>query len=89
MLTGCTGVIRPAAPSVSSTGCGAFELQDLIGQPVNGASSSEVRVGSVPVSSKGEVRVIAPGQAVIQNYSATRLNLETDETGKLVRASCG
>ncbi|UXN75793.1 I78 family peptidase inhibitor (plasmid) [Devosia sp. A8/3-2] len=56
---------------------------------MRGTSASDATVGGVAVRSKGDVRVIAPGQAVIQNYSEDRLNLETDASGNLVRASCG
>jgi hypothetical protein len=42
----------------------------------------------VPVQSQGLVRVIAPGQAVTQDYRENRLNLETDASGNLVRANC-
>jgi hypothetical protein len=69
--------------------CGASEVKKLIGHPVTGKSTSDVRISNNPVRSKGEVRVIAPGQAVIQNYSEDRLNLETDSAGRLIRASCG
>ena len=38
----------------------------------------------------GSVRQIAPGQPVIQNYSNTRLTVETDPaTGRITAASCG
>ena len=89
MLTGCTGATPPAAQSVPPGDCGATELQDQIGQSVTGTSASDTMVGGVLVRSKGDVRVVAPGQAVIQNYSETRLNLETDAAGNLVRATCG
>lgn len=46
-------------------------------------------VGGILVRSNGDVRVIAPGEAVIQNFSEARLNLETDAAGDLVRVSCG
>lgn len=35
------------------------------------------------------VRVIAPGMAVTMDYSAARLNLETDGRGRIVRFHCG
>jgi hypothetical protein len=88
VLGGCASTGRPAALSSPLVDCGASEVQDLIGQSVTGKSASDVRVGGHPVRSKGDVRVIAPGQAVIQN-SEDRLNLETDASGRLVRATCG
>ncbi|KAB2881814.1 MAG: hypothetical protein F9K34_15995 [Albidovulum sp.] len=35
------------------------------------------------------IRVIAPGQAVTMDYSAARLNLETDGRGRITRFHCG
>lgn len=89
VLAGCTGITSPAAQLPPLGDCGAAELQDKIGQPVTGTSAADARVGGAPVRSKGDLRVIAPGQAVIQNYSEARLNLETDAAGHLTRASCG
>ena len=90
MLAGCaSSAVPPSNPSPPPLDCGAAALQDKIGQPVTGSSAADAQVGGVPVQSRGDVRVIAPGQAVIQNYSDARLNLETDATGKLVRATCG
>ena len=89
IIGGCASTGRPTAQPPSLVDCGASEVQDLVGQPVNGTSASEVRIGDIPVRSKGSVRVIAPGEAVIQNYSEDRLNLETDAAGKLMRATCG
>jgi hypothetical protein len=89
VLGGCASTSRPPVHSPSVADCGASEVKKLIGQPVTGKSASDVRIGNNPVRSKGDVRVIAPGQAVIQNYSEDRLNLETDSAGRLIRATCG
>jgi hypothetical protein len=86
IMAGCTGI---APPTRHSSDCGAAALQNKIGLPVTGSSADDVRVGGAPVRSKGDVRVIAPGQAVIHNYSDARLNLETDGRGNLKRAVCG
>lgn len=89
MLAGCTNTTHPAPSLPILADCGAAHLQSKIGQPVGGSTASDATVGGVLVQSKGDVRVIAPGQAVIQNYSEARLNLETDGSGKLLRATCG
>ena len=89
MLAGCTNATFPPSSSPALTDCGAAELQPKLGQPVGGSTATNASVGGVLVRSKGDVRVIAPGQAVIQNYSEDRLNLETDGSGKLLRATCG
>lgn len=87
VLAACTSnvMIDGSPPS----DCGATVLQDKIGLPVTGTSAPDVRVGGAPVRSRGDVRVIAPGQAVIQNYSDARLNLEIDGQNNLKRATCG
>ena len=89
VISGCTNTASPVAQQPPPADCGASLLQDKVGEPVAGSSAADATVGGVPVQSKGDVRVIAPGQAVIQNYSESRLNLETDGSGNLVRATCG
>jgi hypothetical protein len=88
-LSGCTSAAQPGANLPPPDDCGASLLQDKIGEPVSGSSATDATVSGVLVRSKGDVRVIAPGQAAIQNYSEARLNLETDASGNLVKASCG
>jgi hypothetical protein len=87
-LAGCTNAARPTVPPAPPADCGAAALQGSIGQRVTGTTAADVRVGGVPVQSQGLVRVIAPGQAVTQDYRENRLNLETDASGNLVRANC-
>ena len=89
LLAGCTNTTRPASSLPALADCGAADLQSKIGQPVGGSTATDATVGGVLVQSRGDVRVIAPGQAVIQNYSEHRLNLETDKSGELLRATCG
>lgn len=89
VLAGCTNTAPPAAALPELADCGASQLQGKIGQPVTGSTADDAMVGGVLVRSKGDVRVIAPDQAVIQNFSENRLNLETDAVGNLVRVSCG
>jgi hypothetical protein len=88
-LSGCTSSSQPTTPQPTLSDCGASLLQDKVGEPVAGSSAADATVGGKLVRSKGDVRVIAPGQAVIQNYSEARLNLETNAAGNLVKASCG
>jgi starvation-inducible outer membrane lipoprotein len=88
-LSGCTSSSQPITPQPTLSDCGASLLQDKVDEPVAGSSAADATVGGKLVRSKGDVRVIAPGQAVIQNYSEARLNLETDAAGNLVKASCG
>ena len=67
-------------PLPPATGCGAPELQYLVGQ-------SETILQRMKFANR--VRIIHPGMAVTMDYSADRLNIEIDETGKIARVSCG
>jgi hypothetical protein len=89
ILAGCTSTNPPAAQLPPPTDCGASLLQDQIGEPVTGSAAGDVQVGGDPVQSQGVVRVYVSGQPVTQDYSESRLNLETDAAGNLVRATCG
>ncbi|HTN62245.1 MAG TPA: I78 family peptidase inhibitor [Devosia sp.] len=89
ILTGCTNAAPLSAQLPRPPDCGASLLQEKIGEPVTGSTAADAKVDGVPVRSQGVVRVIAPGQAVTQDYSNARLNLETDADGNLVRATCG
>ncbi|MEM7441440.1 MAG: I78 family peptidase inhibitor [Pseudomonadota bacterium] len=51
----------------------------LIGLPANQAAAGH----------KGAVRVIQPGQVVVQDYDIKRLNLRTNNAGIVQRAYCG
>ncbi len=69
----------PAGPDP----CGTEALVHLLGQPAPDARALE------ELDAPGRVRVIAPGQAVTMDYIATRLNIELDENGLVVRLRCG
>jgi hypothetical protein len=74
-------------PGMGPDDCGASALQSRIGQPVaQGAGGTSI--GGVAVSAPA-IRVIAPGQPVTQDYSTSRLNLDVDASGRLVRPWCG
>lgn len=68
--------------------CGAAALQGRVGQPVSGTTAQTLRVGGEPAASRGNVRVVAPGQAVTMDFNPDRLTIETDAAGNLVRAQC-
>ena len=89
VLSGCSNSSPGAGQLPSPADCGASLFQDHIGEPVTGASASDARIGGKPVQSKGAVRIYQSGQPVTQDFSETRLNLEIDATGNLVRATCG
>lgn len=86
-VAGCTGAgagARPPAPD----DCGAAALQERIGQPVAGRTAEDARVGGEPVASRGNVRVVAPGEAVTMDFNPNRLTIETNAEGQLARAQC-
>lgn len=89
MLSGCSNASPTAAQLPPPADCGASLLQDRTGQPVSGTSAADARVGGDPVRSQGTVRIYQTGQPVTQDFSESRLNLETDADGNLVLASCG
>lgn len=69
--------------------CGAERLAGSVGGVVTGTTAADVRIDGLPIAAQGDVRVIYPGQPVIQNYSPSRLNLEVTNAGTLIRATCG
>jgi len=82
-LAACTQA--PAPIVTAETGiCNPDEAQRLAGRPR--ITDDQVK----RLTGAGSVRQIAPGQPVIQNYSNTRLTIETDPaTGRITAASCG
>lgn len=85
-LAGCTATA--GGGTVQPSDCGAAALQGKIGQPVTGQTATDVRIGGEPIQSRGNVRVVAPGQAVTMDFNPERLTIDTDEAGNLVRAQC-
>ena len=64
----------------ASDRCGATALGALIGQP-------ESVLATMRFAQR--VRVIHPGDAVTMDYSARRLNIEIDSTGRIDALHCG
>jgi hypothetical protein len=60
--------------------CGAGDLQVLVGGPVTALPQT---------GGWRTVRIINPGDAVTQDFSETRLNVEVDGEERIVRLSCG
>ena len=59
--------------------CGADEVQDLTGTPLAEAGER------IPV----DARVIAPGDVVTQDYRPKRMNVLTDDRGRIAEITCG
>jgi len=68
-----------AAAGLKDT-CGADDLQVFVGQPY-----AELQAYGVPVGA----RVIRPGDAVTEDFSATRLNVRLDAGGRVAALTCG
>ena len=65
--------------------CVADGLTGLTGKTKSEAVTKE----ALRLSGAKTIRWIAPGMAVTMDYREDRLNLDTDEKGKIVRAHCG
>lgn len=81
LANGCADM-TDTSPTPSDP-CGAASLEHLVGQPFPDANELEA------LDLPGPVRVIAPGQAVTMDYIDSRLNIETDDDGNVVRLRCG
>ena len=82
-LSACVPVVDPGpvVPELPpDDACGAPGLQGLVGQ--NRSVLQTMKFG-VPT------RVIEPGMAVTTDYSPTRLNIELDDRGTIIRVTCG
>jgi hypothetical protein len=74
------GACVAETPDPMQIGCGAEELQGLVGQP---ASVLETMRFSQPL------RVIEPGMAVTMDFNPERLNIHVDGAKKISRVICG
>lgn len=78
--TGAGGDPRPNLAPATPDLCGAGRLAGFAGLPV--AELDEQYLPQV-------VRVIRPGDAVTEDFSAARLNVDLDAGGRMVRFWCG
>lgn len=70
----------PPASGIDAVPCGAASLQPLIGKPASALS---------PVGLPGTLRLIRPGEAVTEDFSATRLNVMLDAQDRITALTCG
>jgi hypothetical protein len=88
-LAGCTTTLsesgQPVPESVATppVECDAARAESFVGQ--NGQAIAEQ---ARTAAGARTVRVIAPGQAVTQDFRPDRLNVETDTAGNVVRVHC-
>jgi hypothetical protein len=60
--------------------CGAAGMQDLLGQDRSVLAAMTLPAGT---------RVITPGMAITEDYSARRLNIDIGADGRIQRLWCG
>ena len=73
-LAGCVA----AEPQPNA--CGAAGMQDLVGKDQSVLAAMTLPAGT---------RVITPGMAVTEDYSASRLNIDLDAQGRITGLWCG
>ena len=87
IITACTGTLAPA-PAPSGRGgneCKAADAQFAVGQNADAALLEQARQRS----GSRIARILRPGQMVTMEYSAERLNLDVDASGKVASVRCG
>ncbi|WP_225774417.1 I78 family peptidase inhibitor [Pseudomonas sp. Marseille-Q5115] len=74
-----------AAPTVEAGRCSSEAAQFAVGQQASQAllEQAKVRSGSLMA------RILGPHDPVTMDYRSERLNLNADDSGKIVRANCG
>ncbi|MBC7471610.1 MAG: proteinase inhibitor I78 [Ramlibacter sp.] len=89
VITACTGTLGPApAPAPPGRGgneCKAADAQFAVGKNADAALLEQARQRS----GSRIARVLRPGQMVTMEYSAERLNLDVDASGKVASVRCG
>jgi hypothetical protein len=73
---------KPVVPEGQCNSAGAaFAVGHAAGEAL--VSQAGVRAGAA------RVRILRPGQMVTQEFDASRLNLEVDAGGRVIRVRCG
>jgi Peptidase inhibitor I78 family len=79
-------VAPPAPPPAEETAmCDVTKAQFAVGQTYSDALAEQARAAA----GAKIVRRLVPGQMVTMEFSAERLNLETDGSGKVAAVRCG
>ena len=83
-LAGCQ--LAPSTQLPLAAGdCSSASVQDLIGKPASPELLDQARRDS----GARMARLLRPGDIVTLEYNAQRLNLTTDEDGRVQRIDCG
>jgi hypothetical protein len=78
--------LSACAPRVPTAGaCDASPVQALVGQSVTPLAAEAARLQA----GARTVRVIDHDQIISKEFNATRLSLQLDARGRVVRVSCG
>ena len=81
------GGFAPAGPPPASVqgDCNAGQAQFTLGRLLD----EHLRSQALSRSGASSLRVYRSGDAITMDFSAQRLNLELDASGKVIKASCG
>lgn len=75
----------PPPPVLDGVGCDAAGAQFAVGK-----EAGEQLIAQARTEARAQrVRTVRPGQAVTMEYDGSRLTLDIDAGGRVVRASCG
>lgn len=91
LLSACAAVLAacaqpPSAPPPPAAGtCNAAAAQFAVGQP----GSAQLASRAMHAAGAQRFRWLRPGEVVTMEFDATRLNLELDAGGKVIRVRCG
>jgi Peptidase inhibitor I78 family len=77
---GCMPVPGPVTPPAQLATCGADQRTEFLGLPLIVLQTSGLMPGA---------RVIRPGDAMTEDYSANRLNVDLDANDHVTRLWCG
>ncbi|MDY0957429.1 I78 family peptidase inhibitor [Sphingomonas sp. CFBP8993] len=83
-LAACAPMTK-SEQNAGSGACGDARVAHLVGK----VWSESLRAQILKTSSAASLRVIAPGTVVTMDYRPDRLNIETDDQGRVTRLRCG
>lgn len=90
IVSGCSTSSAPQAsattePVVEAGRCNSQAAQFAVGQQASQALLEQARARSGSLMA----RILGPHDAVTMDYRSERLNLNADDSGKIIRANCG
>lgn len=76
---------RPESAPTPPTACGAEKVAQFVGKKRTDAIATQV----AKLSGAKSIRWIKPGMAVTMDYREDRLNVRTDDKGRIMSVICG